>query len=214
MKNIIHHTSKTTTIIIILFCLRLTGISSAKDEVSCAYCTRMTFTNVRCFRTWRPLFILAMHRIGSWRRNTVGILNTWWRPNSCWPSYQRNTMAHRRWYACPPQKLFFLISKLICFFFVLVIVEPAINVPTEFSNPQYLPDPRDGSLYELGDMGGLKKLPYTIPQLVASAPCRSSDGILYSGKKSDTWFLIDPKTGKREKVMGKKIVINKKKRFY
>lgn len=51
-------------------------------------------------------------------------------------------------------------------------------------------------------MGGLKKLPYTIPQLVASAPCRSSDGILYSGKKKDTWFLIDPKTGRREKVVG------------
>lgn len=82
--------------------------------------------------------------------------------------------------------------------------EPAIRVPTdsEFANPQYLPDPRDGSLYQLGDMGGLKKLPYTIPQLVASAPCRSSDGILYSGKKSDTWFLIDPKTGQREKVLG------------
>lgn len=66
----------------------------------------------------------------------------------------------------------------------------------------YLPDPRDGSLYQLGDMGNLKKMPYTIPQLVASAPCRSSDGILYSGKKKDTWFLIDPKTGKREKVVG------------
>lgn len=52
-------------------------------------------------------------------------------------------------------------------------------------------------------MGGLKKLPYTIPQLVANAPCRSSDGILFSGKKSDTWFLIDPKTGQREKVLGK-----------
>lgn len=80
-----------------------------------------------------------------------------------------------------------------------------VNIPTnsDVPNPQYLPDPRDGSLYQLGDMGGLKKLPYTIPQLVASAPCRSSDGILYSGKKSDTWFLIDPKTGQREKVLGK-----------
>lgn len=66
----------------------------------------------------------------------------------------------------------------------------------------YLPDPRDGSLYQLGDMGSLKKLPYTIPQLVASAPCRSSEGILFSGKKKDTWFLIDPKTGRREKVVG------------
>lgn len=83
--------------------------------------------------------------------------------------------------------------------------EPAIKVPSpnEFAIPQYLPDPRDGTLYQLGGVnGGLKKLPYTIPQLVASAPCRSSDGILYSGKKSDTWFLIDPKTGKREKVLG------------
>ncbi|XP_061395116.1 serine/threonine-protein kinase/endoribonuclease IRE1-like [Musca vetustissima] len=49
-------------------------------------------------------------------------------------------------------------------------------------------------------MGSLKKLPYTIPQLVANAPCRSSDGILYSGKKSDTWFIVDPKSGRREKV--------------
>lgn len=32
---------------------------------------------------------------------------------------------------------------------------------------------------------------------------QSSDGILYSGKKSDQWFLIDPKTGNREFVMGK-----------
>lgn len=68
--------------------------------------------------------------------------------------------------------------------------------------PHYLPDPRDGSIYQLSQMGSLKKLPYTIPQLVANAPCRSSDGILYSGKKSDTWYMVDPKTGRREKVMG------------
>uniref|UniRef100_U5ELH4 non-specific serine/threonine protein kinase n=1 Tax=Corethrella appendiculata TaxID=1370023 RepID=U5ELH4_9DIPT len=83
--------------------------------------------------------------------------------------------------------------------------EPTIKVPTsnEFQKQQYLPDPRDGSLYLMNNIeGGLKKLPYTIPQLVASAPCRSSDGILYSGKKSDSWFLIDPKTGRREKVVG------------
>uniref|UniRef100_A0A8D8B9X7 non-specific serine/threonine protein kinase n=1 Tax=Culex pipiens TaxID=7175 RepID=A0A8D8B9X7_CULPI len=82
--------------------------------------------------------------------------------------------------------------------------EPAIRVPSlSEMNPHYLPDPRDGSLYTIRNPeGGLKKLPYTIPQLVASAPCRSSDGILYSGKKSDDWFLIDPKTGRREKVLG------------
>ncbi|XP_049278175.1 serine/threonine-protein kinase/endoribonuclease IRE1 [Anopheles funestus] len=82
--------------------------------------------------------------------------------------------------------------------------EPAIRVPTPSdTTAHYLPDPRDGSLYRMNGLeGGLKKLPYTIPQLVASAPCRSSDGILYSGKKSDVWFLIDPKTGQREKVLG------------
>uniref|UniRef100_A0A182U6W6 Uncharacterized protein n=1 Tax=Anopheles melas TaxID=34690 RepID=A0A182U6W6_9DIPT len=82
--------------------------------------------------------------------------------------------------------------------------EPAIRVPAPSdTSAHYLPDPRDGSLYRMNGLeGGLKKLPYTIPQLVASAPCRSSDGILYSGKKSDVWFLIDPKTGQREKVLG------------
>lgn len=48
----------------------------------------------------------------------------------------------------------------------------------------------------------MKKLPYTIPELVKIAPCKSSDGILYSGKKSDSWFMIDPKTGQREHVFG------------
>ena len=69
--------------------------------------------------------------------------------------------------------------------------EPALKMESS-QTPQYLPDPRDGSLYQFGQ-GTLKKLPYTIPELVASAPCRSNDGILYSGKKSDSWFLIDPK---------------------
>lgn len=100
---------------------------------------------------------------------------------------------------CPISQSNFQIVWLLHLF-----SEPAIKVPTpsESTVPPYFPDPRDGSLYQLGDMGGLKKLPYTIPQLVASAPCRSSDGILYSGKKKDTWFLIDPKTGRREKVVG------------
>lgn len=48
--------------------------------------------------------------------------------------------------------------------------------------PLFLPDPRDGSLYLLGNnREPLKKLPFTIPQLVASSPCRSTDGILYTG---------------------------------
>lgn len=33
---------------------------------------------------------------------------------------------------------------------------------------------------------------------MANSPCRSSDGILYTGRKIDTWFSIDPTTGIRE----------------
>lgn len=88
--------------------------------------------------------------------------------------------------------------------------EPSVKANTninDYLSSVYLPDPVSGSIYKLhtdGDNGNeLKKLPYTIPQLVNRSPCKSSDGILYSGKKSDTWFMIDPKTGKREHVMGK-----------
>ncbi|KAK5926327.1 hypothetical protein CgunFtcFv8_021910 [Champsocephalus gunnari] len=44
----------------------------------------------------------------------------------------------------------------------------------------------------------LQKLPFTIPELVQSAPCRSSDGILYTGKKQDVWFVVDPETGEKQ----------------
>jgi serine/threonine-protein kinase/endoribonuclease IRE1 len=84
--------------------------------------------------------------------------------------------------------------------------DPSVN--TNFHQNSmyvYLPDPVSGSIYKLETHGNneLKKLPYTIPQLVSKSPCKSSDGILYSGKKSDSWFMIDPKTGQRENVMGK-----------
>ncbi|XP_045525951.1 serine/threonine-protein kinase/endoribonuclease IRE1 [Pieris brassicae] len=85
--------------------------------------------------------------------------------------------------------------------------EPVVKVPNQHANlmPQFLPDPRHGSLYMYGPTGDkqmLKKLPFTIPELVANAPCRSTDGILYTGKKSDTWFMLDPLTGSREHISG------------
>ena len=47
----------------------------------------------------------------------------------------------------------------------------------------FLPDPKDGSLYALSDgREGIKKLPFTIPQLVTASPCKSNEGILYTGK--------------------------------
>ncbi|XP_006624186.1 serine/threonine-protein kinase/endoribonuclease IRE1 isoform X1 [Apis dorsata] len=86
------------------------------------------------------------------------------------------------------------------------VTEPIVKVPVELgrtSMPMFLPDPKDGSLYVFGtETEALKKLPFTIPQLVANSPCRSSDGILYTGRKIDTWFGIDPRTGQREQLLG------------
>lgn len=66
--------------------------------------------------------------------------------------------------------------------------------------PVFLPD-ADGSIYlSSGDSKPLKKLPFTIPQLVANSPCKSSDGIFYTGKKIDVWFSIDPATGEKEQL--------------
>lgn len=69
--------------------------------------------------------------------------------------------------------------------------EPSVKANSDYVNAVYLPDPSTGSLYKLqndGDNGNeLKKLPYTIPELVQRSPCKSSEGILFSGKKSDSW---------------------------
>jgi serine/threonine-protein kinase/endoribonuclease IRE1 len=43
--------------------------------------------------------------------------------------------------------------------------------------------------------GGLKKFPYTIPELVSASPAKSSDGYLYTGDKRDQWLAIDRTTG-------------------
>lgn len=82
--------------------------------------------------------------------------------------------------------------------------EPVVQVPIKLEEgmPLFLPDPTDGSLYVMGgsNVEALQKLPFTIPQLVSSSPCRSSDGILYTGKKVDTWFSINPKTGSKKSL--------------
>ncbi|CAG2162652.1 unnamed protein product, partial [Oppiella nova] len=75
----------------------------------------------------------------------------------------------------------------------------------------FLPDPKDGSLYlyngfsaadtESDNRESLEKLPFTISELVSSSPCRSSDGILYTGKKIDEWITINAVTGERVDVL-------------
>ncbi|XP_047222223.1 serine/threonine-protein kinase/endoribonuclease IRE1 isoform X1 [Girardinichthys multiradiatus] len=78
--------------------------------------------------------------------------------------------------------------------------DPVIQVPNYLAEPGFLPDPNDGGLYVLEGKHkeGLMKLPFTIPELVQSAPCRSSDGMLYTGKKHDVWFVVDPETGEKQ----------------
>ncbi|XP_054849076.1 serine/threonine-protein kinase/endoribonuclease IRE2 isoform X2 [Eublepharis macularius] len=80
---------------------------------------------------------------------------------------------------------------------------PALQVPVDMAKPAFLPDPSDGSLYVLGGRNkeGLMKLPFSIPELVQSSPCRSSNGILYTGKKEDTWSVVDPASGQRQTTL-------------
>uniref|UniRef100_A0A8C4Y7X3 non-specific serine/threonine protein kinase n=1 Tax=Gopherus evgoodei TaxID=1825980 RepID=A0A8C4Y7X3_9SAUR len=81
--------------------------------------------------------------------------------------------------------------------------DPVLQVPTHVEEPAFLPDPNDGSLYTLGGKNneGLTKLPFTIPELVQASPCRSSDGILYMGKKQDIWYVIDLVTGEKQQTL-------------
>uniref|UniRef100_A0A8C1TBH6 Serine/threonine-protein kinase/endoribonuclease IRE1 n=1 Tax=Cyprinus carpio TaxID=7962 RepID=A0A8C1TBH6_CYPCA len=81
--------------------------------------------------------------------------------------------------------------------------DPVLQVPTHVSEPAFLPDPNDGSLYSLGGKNneGLTKLPFTIPELVQASPCRSSDGILYTGKKQDVWYVVDLLTGEKKQTL-------------
>nr|XP_020834295.1 serine/threonine-protein kinase/endoribonuclease IRE2 isoform X2 [Phascolarctos cinereus] len=81
--------------------------------------------------------------------------------------------------------------------------DPIIQGPVYATEPAFLPDPSDGSLYILGEESkqGLMKLPFTIPELVHASPCRSSDGVFYTGRKQDAWFMVDPKSGKKQTML-------------
>ena len=43
----------------------------------------------------------------------------------------------------------------------------------------------------------LEKMPFTINELISSSPCRSSTGLLYTGKKSDSWLIVDALSGRK-----------------
>ncbi|XP_023979342.1 serine/threonine-protein kinase/endoribonuclease IRE2 isoform X1 [Physeter macrocephalus] len=75
--------------------------------------------------------------------------------------------------------------------------DPIIQGPMYVTETAFLSDPADGSLYILGmqKQQGLMRLPFTIPELVHASPCRSSDGVFYTGRKQDAWFVVDPESG-------------------
>ncbi|XP_052262641.1 serine/threonine-protein kinase/endoribonuclease IRE1-like [Dreissena polymorpha] len=90
---------------------------------------------------------------------------------------------------------FYAISKQTGKTIWMLNEEPVIKVPSDVTSG-FLPDPKDGSLYAFSDgRDGIKKLPFTIPELVTASPCKSAEGILYSGHKRDIWLAIDPRTG-------------------
>ncbi|CAL8124111.1 unnamed protein product [Orchesella dallaii] len=84
--------------------------------------------------------------------------------------------------------------------------KPMIQVPIQEGNlpktPYFLPDPKTGSLYMMGKQNSLRKLPFTIPQLVAMAPCRNSEGLMYTGRKTDYWLQLNPFTGEKSEIHG------------
>ncbi|XP_019505339.1 PREDICTED: serine/threonine-protein kinase/endoribonuclease IRE2 isoform X1 [Hipposideros armiger] len=81
--------------------------------------------------------------------------------------------------------------------------DPIIQGPKFVTETAFLSDPADGSLYILGTQKpqGLMKLPFTIPELVHASPCRSSDGVFYTGRKQDTWFVVDPESGETQMAL-------------
>lgn len=69
-----------------------------------------------------------------------------------------------------------------------------------------LPNPVSGQLYSLKAAGSddfeLSRLDQTIPDLVLKSPFISKDQVLYTGRKADSWFIINSKTGECKTVMG------------
>ena len=72
----------------------------------------------------------------------------------------------------------------------------------------FFPDPVSGSLYAMKRQESdeesyeLEKMPHTIPDLALKSPFRSSEeNVLYTGRKSDSWFIINSKTGECKNVL-------------
>lgn len=70
----------------------------------------------------------------------------------------------------------------------------------------FLPNPVSGHLYSLkttdNDEFELSRFDHTIPDLVLKSPFISKDKILYTGRKADSWFIINSLTGECKTVIG------------
>lgn len=72
----------------------------------------------------------------------------------------------------------------------------------------FLPDPVSGRLYSMkssknnADECELSRTDFTIPDLVLKAPFVSKDKVLYTGRKMDSWFIINSMTGECKTVVG------------
>lgn len=84
----------------------------------------------------------------------------------------------------------------------MVRENPAVTAPLRIHpGATFFPNPADGTLYAyLGNQvqDSLRKLPFTIPELVHASPCRSNEGTFYVGRKQDVWYAIDPETGVKQ----------------
>ncbi|CEF65035.1 Serine/threonine-protein kinase/endoribonuclease IRE1 [Strongyloides ratti] len=68
--------------------------------------------------------------------------------------------------------------------------KPLLETPKKINNNfLILPNPQDGNLFIYTD-NKLKRLPFTIPQLVQFSPIKTNDGIFYTGAKKDVWLSI------------------------
>uniref|UniRef100_A0A0K0EM91 Bulb-type lectin domain-containing protein n=1 Tax=Strongyloides stercoralis TaxID=6248 RepID=A0A0K0EM91_STRER len=68
--------------------------------------------------------------------------------------------------------------------------KPLLETPKTLNkNFLFLPNPQDGNLFVYTD-NKLKRLPFTIPQLVQTSPCKTNDGIFYAGSKKDVWLSV------------------------
>ncbi|KAF7492185.2 Syntaxin-18 [Sarcoptes scabiei] len=85
-------------------------------------------------------------------------------------------------------------------------MSPFANGSDESRQFLLLPDPKDGNLYMFSDFSDkkqkiLKKLPFTISDLATLSPCRSSDGMIYTSKKTDEWMILDIQNGNRVDII-------------